>query len=308
MPLFDRYVFADYSGQQDDGPQRAAISLWIADHGAEPHPETNDGAGFTRSELRLFIEEYLAAATRDGCRVVFGTDHQWSWPRSLWAAAGLPDGTWRERIQSLVHGADLRPALTINTTTVNYAPAFNDFVYGDTHGGPFYIAQGNGQYVGHGMPNGWQSYRRRLRITELDAGGGYSATEFGQNRVAGQTIRGLPQLHALLTSCEHQGIPLACWPFDGMAVEAFPANAHVGLEVYPSLYPQDGWDDVQQGFEEVTQHDRDAWRTCQYVRQLDLAEELADVLNLAEMPMELQAAVSIEGWILGVPPYDEEDQ
>ena len=132
MPLFDRYVFADYSGQQDDGPQRAAISLWIADHGAEPHPETNDGAGFTRIELRLFIEKYLAAATRDGCRVVFGTDHQWSWPRSLWAAAGLPNGTWRERIQSLVHGADLRPALTINTTTVNYAP-HSMILFTETH-------------------------------------------------------------------------------------------------------------------------------------------------------------------------------
>ena len=66
---------------------------------------------FTRETLREAILGALVDATRAGRRVLFGIDHQWSWPRDLWGAAGLAGRPWRAALRSLVHGEGGRPPL-----------------------------------------------------------------------------------------------------------------------------------------------------------------------------------------------------
>ena len=61
--------------------------------------------------LRTAILETLEDATRRGRRVLFGIDHQWSWPLDLWRAAGLDHLPWRRALSALVEGSLERPAL-----------------------------------------------------------------------------------------------------------------------------------------------------------------------------------------------------
>lgn len=105
---FDTFLFADYSGAASTSAQRRAIALWRLDHGRRPRKVEGP---FTRETLREELLAILARATREGRRCLFGIDHQWSWPRDLWAAAGFSGRPWREALAALVEGEDGRPPL-----------------------------------------------------------------------------------------------------------------------------------------------------------------------------------------------------
>jgi hypothetical protein len=297
---FDTYLFADYSGHPDEAKQRGSIAVWVAHGSEQPRRETRDGSGFTRSELREFIVKLLKIETAAGRRVIFGFDHQLSWPLKLWSTAKA-EGTWRERLNSLVRG-DGRPTLTTTTRATDYMAAFNHWASGSPHTGPFYLKVSTGTFIGRVIPVGWQSLRVRLRLTELDAGGGFPATEFGKDRVAGQTLCGLPQLHALLADCQKEEVRVACWPFDGLSI-SHPAyaGAHVCVEVYPSLYPEGGWEEVD-GADAEDRDSMDAWRSCCAVQRADQDGNLAGLMDLSVLTPELGRQVAIEGWIFGVIP------
>ena len=92
--VFDTFLFADYSGAEAPAAQRPAISLFRLDRW-DDRPRKIHGP-FIRETLRAAMLEQLNTATREGRRVLFGIDHQWSWPLDLLAAARI-NGTGQGR-------------------------------------------------------------------------------------------------------------------------------------------------------------------------------------------------------------------
>jgi hypothetical protein len=272
---FDTFLFADYSGAASASAQRRAIALWRAGRGGPPRKVRGP---FTREGLREAILTALVEATREGRRVLFGIDHQWSWPRDLWAAAGLAGRTWREALRSLVEGEDDRPPLG---PAHLFPGAFNAWA-----GKSIFHCRVRGLARAYGVPalNGWTG--DPVRLAERALPGAKPATRLGgTGAVAGQTLVGLVELHRLLEDA-HLGIPVLAWPMDALVDDG---ESHVGCEIYPSFCRPRRVPKTD---------DADARWTCVWASRADLPR----ALDLTGAPASVQEAARLEGWILGATP------
>jgi hypothetical protein len=272
---FDAFVFADYSGAASESAQRRAIALWRLSRGGRPLKVRGP---FSRATLREALLEILSRATREGRRVLFGIDHQWSWPRDLWKVAGLEGRRWRSALSSLVEGEGTRPPLGPPAV---FPAAFNAWL---------------GQAVFHcrvrrlariyGVPTASDWEGDPVRLTERAMPGAKPATRLGgTGAVAGQTLVGLIELHRLLAAARADGIPLLAWPMEALVDDG---RSHVGVEIYPTLCrPRDV----------PKSDDADARSACTWAERADLARHL----DLGRAPEPVQAAARMEGWILGAP-------
>jgi hypothetical protein len=302
--LFDRYLFADFSGGGENHQSQANIRLYLAQAKGEPVRLLRDnGRHFSRNVLCDRILNELEQATRRGARVIFGTDHQYAWPYRLREHAGLLPFTWREAISRLSQGSDIDglPKLDI---PCRYCRRFNEFSKRDSFWSPLKnvsISYG----ISNARPLDGELTRRRLterayaiqgnaRPKPADAVGG-----MGEGVVGGQTICGLMLISRLIAENN-----IAWWPFDGLNIHSQAyAGKHVALEIYPSaLRPQD----VSQS------DDNDAMHSCLYARESDRLGGLARLLNLASLKeditksrwLAIQRQIEVEGWILGMNPLD----
>lgn len=298
---FDWYLFADYSGDKAARNQKKSIAVWMADQHTAPFPVRGE---FTRDLLRGFLVSFLRFATVAGARVIWGVDHQWSWPRQLWRLAGVPrrHATWRARLAWLTAPTNGLPALGSSVQVDAYVEGFNRFCEGGhADRGPFYRVCGkHPPKIGSQIPARYRHLHRRLRLTEIYCGEGSPATALGDRRaVGGQTVCGLPQINALLADCGRLGLPVACWPFDSPSIQdGAYVGAHVGIEIYPRYYSDTG--PIPRAAH-ASQHDRDAWRSCRYFRDQDLSGNLGNLLNLNRLSSAVRRAAAVEGWIAGVP-------
>jgi hypothetical protein len=270
---FDAFLFADYSGAHAAAAQRRAIALWRLDSGNAARKVPGP---FTRDALRETLLDALSAASRRGERVLFGIDHQWSWPRDLWAAAGLERLPWRRALAALVAGDVGRPALGAPDV---FPAAFNAFARAD-----IFHCRVKGLARKYRLPtlSDWDG--DPVRATERAMPGAKPATRLGgAGAVAGQTLQGLGQLHRLLVAAEVRGIPILAWPFDALADDG---TSHVGVEVYPSFCRPRGV---------PKSDDADARACCEWAAAADLAK----ALDLSRLAKPLQAAARLEGSILG---------
>jgi hypothetical protein len=96
---FDTFLFADYSGAASGAAQRRTIALFRTEAGAKK-PARITGP-FTRVSLRETSVQELEDASKKGRRVLFGIDHQWSWPKDVLLAAGLAGKRWRQALSLL---------------------------------------------------------------------------------------------------------------------------------------------------------------------------------------------------------------
>jgi len=270
---FDTYLFADYSGAESESTQRRAIALWRLDRGGRPRKIRGP---FTRETLRETLLDALREATRGDRRVLFGTDHQWSWPRDLWEAAGLGGRPWRAALRDLVRGGGGRPPLGPART---FPAAFNAWTGKDV----FHCRVRRLARL-YGLPtrSGWSG--DPVRLAERAMPGAKPATRLGgAGAVAGQTLAGLGELHRLLEAASTARVPVLVWPMDGLADDG---ASHVGVEIYPSFCrPRH----VRQT------DDADARWTCRWAAGADL-EHLLDLRGASEHVGE---AARLEGWILG---------
>ncbi len=258
---FDAFLFADYSGAASESAQRRAIALWRLDRGASPRKVRGP---FTRQELREAVLGALLEATREGRRVLFGIDHQWSWPRDLWRAAGLDGLSWRE---ALAHA---------------FPAAFNAWA-----GAGIFHCRVKGLARAYGVPtsSGWRG--DPVRLAERAMPGAKPATRLGgTGAVAGQTLVGLRELHRLLEDARRRRVPVLAWPMDSLADDG---RSHVGCEIYPSFC---------RPARVPKTDDADARWTCVWASRADLAA----LLDLRRAPRTVRAAARLEGWILGGPP------
>ncbi len=369
-PLFDRYLFAEYSGGNENHFAEPGIRLWQAERDSAPFQVLREnGQNFSRDALRETVLDVLDGATQQNHRVIFGFDHQFGWPNHLRQRAGLNGLSWRDAIIALDHGGygvnRNGPALAIPGRPSRegrpgfFCARFNNFVANDSSEWVFW-SQLIDLAAKWGIPDepphilrvpgaGPRFYdtddanpELRFRLTEqrmrnqeadlltarylpfhsnpkpADAVGGQ-----GYGSVGGQTICGLHQIALML---EREDI--AWWPFDGLDItsDAYKGK-HVGVEIYPGIYPADGWptEEYVAGIidgggvwppETNAQRmsrdkDGDAWRSCRFVQHADrllIPDRFPGVPDLQEL-MNLEGRlrqeydrdqIQLEGWIIGV--------
>ena len=273
---FDSFLFADYSGAASPSAQRRAIALWRLDRGGRPRKVRGP---FTRATLREAIVAVLREATHVGHRVLFGIDHQWSWPRDLWAASGLAGRPWREALRSLVSGNGGRPPLGPAHV---FPAAFNTWA-----GEAVFHCRVRSLARAYGVPtrSGWKG--DPVRLAERAMPGAKPATRLGgTGAVAGQTLVGLVELHRLLGDTRRHGVPVLAWPMDALVDDG---ESHVGCEIYSSF--------CRPPHVRKTD-DADARWSCLWASRADLAS----LLDLRTAPARVCEAAPLEGWILGATP------
>jgi hypothetical protein len=272
---FDTFLFADYSGAASASGQRRAITLWRLDRGSRARKVAGP---FTREALRQTILATLAQATRTGRRVLFGIDHQWSWPLDLWAVAGLAGRPWRAALNALVLGEGGRPPLG---PAHSFPAAFNAWA-----GASVFHCRVRSLARAYGVATRSDWPGDPVRLAERAMPGAKPATRLGgTGAVAGQTLVGLAELHRLLADASRSGIPVLAWPMDALADDG---GSHVGCEIYPSFCRPSSVRKTD---------DADARWTCLWASRADLAS----LLDLTRAPARVREAARLEGWILGAP-------
>jgi hypothetical protein len=273
---FDTFLFADYSGADAASAQRRAIALWRKDGSGRARKVRGP---FTRGLLRERLLALLAEASREDRRVLFGVDHQWSWPLDLWRAAGLSDRPWRAALRSLVEGEAGRPPLG---PAHRFPAAFNAWA-----GAPVFHCRVRRLAARYGVPSRDRWSGEAVRLAERVMPGAKPATRLGgPGAVAGQTLVGLVELHGLLAGAQAAGVPIVAWPMDALADDG---TSHVGAEIYPSFCrPRD----VPQS------DDADARAVCEWAART----RLAPLLDLRRAAPAVREAARLEGWILGARP------
>jgi len=297
-PMFDEYQFADFSGARDTASQRKAIQVATA-HGEEK-PQRFERS-MTRDALQRETLRSLEAATKQGMRLAFGRDHQYSIPGGLAKEIGLGGKTWRKALDSLVHGTHGGPPLA---QVREFAAEFNKWLISYSRP-PYFFSRTKADY--YGVPKEDPRPSRfgaadatTYRLTELCQGSQKGCVPKPLNRigdngtVGGQTIVGLILLDELLVETQRLGIPVAVWPFDGLDINSIAYEGrHVMFEPYPSSVRDPG----------VRQTDwNDAEASVLFIQQADRAGKLAARLDLHELTDEQQAQVLFEGWIIGHRP------
>jgi hypothetical protein len=272
---FDTVLFADYSGARSQAAQRRAIALWRKDRG---RPARKLAGPFTRALLRERLLALIEEATRRGRRVLFGIDHQWSWPLDLWRAAGLADRPWREALGALVEGDGSRPPLG---PAHAFPAAFNAWA-----GAPVFHARVRRLAALYGVPctDAWTG--EPFRLAERALPGTQPAHRLGgAGCVAGQTLVGLAELHRLLVEAGRRGLLVRAWPMEQPFDDG---QGHLGAEIYPSFCRPPGVPQTD---------DADARAVCEWASR----QELADLLDLRAAEPGALRTIRLEGWILGAP-------
>ena len=288
--MFDTYLFFDYSGSGENEDACDGI-VGLRSSGSALPEQVRER--FSRRSLVEFVRREIDQADRDGRRVVFGFDHQYSWPIQMWKLVGLDAKSWRDALRSLVEGVSVGgrhlPPLDIPR---RYAAAVNRFVGETVFWCP--LAERAKMYGVPNTPPRWGEVDR-FRMTErcgfpvrshvrpkpANAVGGQ-----GEGIVGGQTLCGLRFLHELASHSR-----IAFWPFDGLsAADGSYGHRHVAIEIYPSgLRPHT-----------VAQSDvNDALYSCQWVQTHDRSGVLASWLDVTHLDAEIQPIVLLEGWIVG---------
>jgi len=292
-PLFHSYIFADYSGAADLKGQKKSIKLAYAEAGAECQLVKES---LTRDSLVTKILDCLHKATEEGKRICFGFDHQFGVPFGLLKEIGIEGLSWYEMLDAIVDGRGF-PALQHPSI---YARQFNEWCVSRGRASYFYSATKASLY---GIPD---SDPRRgevetvTRLTErcdslFGSGKPKPFNRVGDNgSVGGQTIMGLIKLRELLDICKTDGIPVKCWPFDGLDISSSSyVGSHVLLEPYPAAIRSPG----------VSYTDaNDAIACVQFIQRFDQAGKLNDLLDLSSLSDAHKKIVLVEGWIVGFSP------
>lgn len=292
-PLFQSYIFADYSGAADLKGQKRSIKLAYAEAGAECQLAEEP---LTRDSLVIKILGYLRNATAEKKRICFGFDHQFGVPFGLLKEIGIAELSWREILDAIVEGRGF-PALQHPS---KYARQFNEWCLSRGKLRYFYSATKASVY---GIPDSDPRKGEVETVTRLaercnsifGTGKPKPFNRVGDNgSVGGQTIMGLIKLRELLEICKTEGIPVKCWPFDGLDISSsFYAGSHVLLEPYPAAVrsPDVSYTDAN-----------DAIACVKLIQRFDQEGKLVDLLDLSSLSDAHKDIVLVEGWIAGHSP------
>lgn len=290
--LFGEYVFADYSGAAANATQRKAIRVAYAQR--EVPPALVSGS-FTRELLVEWMHQMLLSASKKGARICLGQDHSYGLPLGLAKQLGIDGQPWRSATAAFLDGT-YAPDAPRFSDVPSFAKEVNRWLRSRGFSDYFWSATKKGYGLPSSNPRGSErGVFSRITDTRRSNSGRGSPMPFsrvGDNgSVGGQSLWGISMLQKLLAWCERDGLPLRCWPFDGLTVSSEPyRNAHVLVEAYPSALRSVG----------VAQSDEaDALCVVEAIRQADMERRLANLLDISTLAPDQHSTVRFEGWILG---------
>jgi precorrin-8X/cobalt-precorrin-8 methylmutase len=298
-PLFDRFVFVDWSAWS--GPKVGPNSIWIAD-GSSSAVRTHNPATRQRAVDRL--RGLLASSVAADERVLVGFDFPYGYPGGFAAALGLAAGPppWRRIWEELGGSIADNPRNANNRFEV--AAHLNERLGPEP--GPFWGCPSSAAGPHLSPTKGPFPYPTRTnvdlaeyRITERRARRQLSSTwklAF-QPTVGSQALLGIPRLAGLRYDsalADHSQV----WPFEtGLALDSGPPRPYVlHCEIWPRVIDVDPTTAPGGTLDEAQVIGLVHWASA-----LDAACGLSKLFAPGGLTSaEAQACVDEEGWILGV--------
>jgi hypothetical protein len=309
MPLFDAYLFVDWSASNGVLPERPrADSPWIGERLRSSNRQV-ETYHRTRREAVEHLGELLRWHVRCGRRVLVGFDFALGYPAGLVRALGWrrDDSPWQQIWHELAERTCEQEGNRSNRFEV--AAQLNELCGGDCPG-PFWarpdsVAQEAIPPRSPGFPfvsrNGVSLARRRT--TELHLPRTQETWKLaGIGAVGSQTLLGIPLVHRLRQD-PVLGPVCRVFPYETGFTQQLTGSsgpAIVCTEIYMGVVSQATAQAM--GRDQSLVRDRAQVRSqCQWVSRLDRAGELggwfAEPVGLTEA--ERHAALTEEGWILG---------
>ena len=308
MPLFDAYIFVDWSARNRLGPaQPTADAIWVGE--LERGSRTRESYFRTRSQSCAFLEQRLLELLGKSYRVLVGFDFPYGYPHGFASclSSRSDKGPWLlvwETLSNLVVDKD------DNTSNRFEVAAGINKNIGAKRRGPFWGCPAGRRLPGMkprspGFP--FVAYDdlklSRLRISEARLPGVQESWKLlGIGSVGSQALLGIPRVYRLRT---HEGLSQhsMVWPFEtGFSSSVSPASGPFILhaEIWPGIVKQEVAAMIRLR-RNMIRDQAQVRCLCEWARNLDRAGQLA---RFFERPtgltdMEAQLCDSDEGWILG---------
>lgn len=315
MPLFDAYVFADWSAASSPtGRRPRKDAIWIGAH----ETSTDERYFPTRRAAYAFVRDTLRALVDRGRRVLVGMDFSYAYPRGLADAAGFEGDApaWLRTFRALA--ASITDDDENRTNRFAVAASINARVRaGAESTGPFWGCPGPiaSRDLRPGKVAGGPRFpfvtrtgatldelrlaERRIRATHPTVRSPFQL--WGAGCVGSQALVGIPYVHALRFDPALEPVSRV-WPFEtdfGAAVARDTGPFVVHAEVWPVLLDAE----VRAACEADRTLIRDRAQVraiCAWAAREDAAGRLAAAFD-PRLDDDVRAiALAEEGWILGV--------
>jgi precorrin-8X/cobalt-precorrin-8 methylmutase len=289
MPLFERYIAVDWSG--NNSPTSGKDSIWIGEalRQGEAHTLTQSVNPTTRNEAIAVVEERLRDARAHGERVLVGFDFAFGYPKG---AAHLISGqsSWRGLWQTLSQLISDGPDNKSN----NYEVADRLNAGFPTPGPRFWGRPAALPHVNLLTNKSGANFDlvAEKRIVEGLAKGTKAIWQLHYNGAVGsQALLGIPRLEQLRQS-PRIGQEIAVWPFETDFERRLSAPIVIA-EIYPSLFEID-----------PAIHPRDRAQVeavASGFARFDVNGQLGELLAAPShlTPEDRDTILREEGWIVG---------
>jgi hypothetical protein len=308
MPLFDAYLFVDWSARNSLSPAKPSKdAIWVGEL------TRSDGTGGEtywrgREQATAYVRDRLLLHAESGHRVLVGFDFPYGYPAGLAAALGLGTGSAWRAIWDLLGGAISDDAANVSNR-FQVASELNARL--GSSAGPFWgrprtlavpglTATKSGLFQ-FPFAAGEVSLAR-LRLTESETPGVQESWQLMYNgSVGSQALLGIPRVRALRDDPVLSPIS-SVWPFEtGFSVRRVPAEGPFILhaEIWPGITGSQKVD-AEQAATGAIRDEAQVRLMCRWAAERDdegvLGERFAAPAHLSEQ--QIAAVVAEEGWIL----------
>lgn len=300
MQPFDHFIVIDWSSRTKPSPRKPSKdAIWVGETSASGRTVTRYFR--TRHDCIQYLERRLVRLAKKKSRVLVGWDFAFGYPKGLAKALRLGKKKPWKKIWKLL-------SRLVTDTTGNSNNRFS--VGGDLNrritggSGPFWgvPAGQSGVFLGSRKDFNYPVTTKRVtlaerRLVEARCKKMQSPWKLAYTgSVGGQSLLGIPRVHAL--SNRHQGLRdiSQVWPFETHFLEKISPEGPLVLhaEIYPSSLKMPRKDKILDR-EQVKVYCRWLWETQQ---NGELTRILAGPSKLTKA--ERKAAIRHEGWVLGV--------
>ena len=309
MPLFDAYVFVDWSARNRLSPAKASSdAIWVGE--LTPPDGHVERYCRGRAEATEHVRRQLSSHVEEGRRVLVGFDFPYAYPGGLARCLGLEGApAWRavwDRLGELVTDDEKNASNRFAA-----AHALNELIGGGP--GPFWgcppaaaTASLSGTKTGvFAFPYATSAGSlERLRATERAIGGVQESWKLsGAGSVGSQALVGIPRVRELRDDPDVAHVSTV-WPFEtgftsAPAPERGPYVLHA--EIWPGIVPKGEVDDEILATGAI--RDQAQVRLmCVWAHREDAVGALGPRFDPGSLaaPETREAAAAEEGWILGV--------
>jgi len=311
MPLFDAYIFVDWSARNGPHPPRPVVdAVWKGEcirhsklQTETYHPTRNDGA--------QHVLEALSKLVQDGQRVLVGFDFPYGYPAGFASALGLPAGaqSWWAIWTELA--CRIRDTVTNVNNRLMVAEELNA-IAGNGRSGPFWgrpriaavenLGRNSPEFP---FPAANSVMLQRLRTAEIRLPGTQEAWGlYGAGRVGSQALMGIPYVYKLRRHPELVHISRV-WPFEtGFSHDPSGNQGQCPFVLHAEVWPgvvSERVRAIQAEYPDMIRDQAQVRALCEWAAELDEQDQFG---QLFACPggldrQQVRSCVQEEGWILG---------